>query len=363
VCARITLSAPSRLMPTTCNRRTVGDRRRALLSRGGGRRRRLRAVPRAIGAWRRAGRWWSRAWVLAGGVGIVAAAASVAPVLAPAASRAWTVQPTPSPKGAAASALAGVSCATPRGCEAVGYSTTGSGVGVMLAERWNGARWSIQQTGRARGARASLLFGVACPAWRGCVAVGSVTSLTGRTVPLTGEWGPHGWSRARGPVPANVTSRSTSYLAAVACARARSCAAVGYSGNRAGTAGVPLAERWNGRRWALVPIPDPPAAMAAFLSGVSCTATDACVAVGFLTTRAGAVRTLAERWDGASWAIVPAPTPEGATALQLEAVSCGGANACVAVPHGLAADQHPVRGAVGWPSLVARRRPPAPRRL
>lgn len=48
----------------------------------------------------------------------------------------WSTQSTTSPSG-----LSGVSCPARRTCVAVGSSSTGT-----LAERWNGDRWSLQQT-------------------------------------------------------------------------------------------------------------------------------------------------------------------------------------------------------------------------
>ncbi len=84
----------------------------------------------------------------------------------------WSIQPTPNPSGAAVSALSGVSCTTASACIAVGVSTTGSGVRVTLAERWNGTTWRIQRTPNPAGARGSFLNGVSCASPSACTAVG-----------------------------------------------------------------------------------------------------------------------------------------------------------------------------------------------
>jgi hypothetical protein len=52
----------------------------------------------------------------------------------------WAVQPVPVPHYATGS-LTAVSCTSTSNCEAVGSSPYGA-----LAERWNGAHWSIQPT-------------------------------------------------------------------------------------------------------------------------------------------------------------------------------------------------------------------------
>jgi hypothetical protein len=214
---------------------------------------------------------------------------------------------------------------------AVGNFTSSAGFGVMLAERWNGAGWSIERTRVPNQLDTTLLFGVDCPSRRSCVAVGTLIAVDGHAVPLTEQWRDGGWSIRKTPIPARANRRQVSYLADVSCLTSRSCEAVGYSGASAGTAGVPLAERWNGIRWTAQPIPDPPTAAAAFLGGVSCASPDSCVATGFFNDRAGRARTLVEQWDGTEWALEPSPTPAAAETVQLESVSCSTPLACVAV--------------------------------
>lgn len=124
---------------------------------------------------------------------------------------------------------------------------------------------------------------------------------------------------------------NVSYLGSVSCASTTACAAVGYSGNSVGTDGVTLAERWNGVSWAIQRMPHLSDTTASFLSGVSCASLQSCTAVGFSTNRAGDGVTLAERWNGTGWTIQDAPTPEGAIAVQLSGVSCSPPEDCTAV--------------------------------
>jgi hypothetical protein len=90
-----------------------------------------------------------------------------------------------------------------------------------------------------------------------------------------------------------------------------------------------LAEAWNGASWATRKTPNPTGATYNTLLGVSCTSATACTAVGYYDS-GGAQMTLAERWDGTSWTIQPTPNPTGGTFNSLSGVSCTSATACTA---------------------------------
>jgi hypothetical protein len=256
---------------------------------------------------------------------VFAIVGTMAPATA-AASPHWAIQPTPNPAGASNSVLAGVSCASTRDCLAVGHFTDRAGAGAPLAERWDGARWSIERVARPAGARTSVLFEVSCASRSTCVAVGSSTGRTGVTVPLAERWDGRRWSTLR----TRAGGTSVSYLAGVSCPSSSNCVAVGYVGNAAGTAGVPLAERWVGGSWVVQRAPRPSAAAVAFLSGVSCTSMRSCVAVGFSVGAEHIGRPLAERWDGHRWSIERTPSPQAATEVQLAGVSCALHGQCMA---------------------------------
>jgi hypothetical protein len=69
-----------------------------------------------------------------------------------------------------------------------------------------------------------------------------------------------------------------------------------------------IAEHWDGSRWTIRRLPVPPVPPGeepvVLPASVSCMSVTACVAVG---SSHGA--TLAERWNGATWTIQPAPNP------------------------------------------------------
>lgn len=85
-----------------------------------------------------------------------------------------------------------------------------------------------------------------------------------------------------------------------------------------------LAEHWNGSTWTIVPVPQSPKHSSTTLSGVSCTSSTFCIAVGSSGPDAGlatAVSTAAEQWNGASWSVAPTPDPSPVPA-GLRKVSC-----------------------------------------
>src|SRR5205823_6314005 len=109
------------------------------------------------------------------------------------------------------------------------------------------------------------------------------------------------------------------------------CTAVGSSDDTNSAVYGTLAERWNGSSWAIQPTPNPSGVYGSRLSGVSCSSASGCTAVGGYVTSSGIEVTLAERWNGTIWAIQPTPNPTGAKSSQLAAVSCNSASACAGV--------------------------------
>ena len=115
------------------------------------------------------------------------------------------------------------------------------------------------------------------------------------------------------------------FLDAVSCVSANMCMATGHRLNSIGAL-VTLAERWDGTRWSLVPSPNLGRSNNELVA-VSCASAAACMAVGF--TQGGPGGTLAESWNGTRWSVVPTPNP-GVTAHALNGVSCPSPGACMA---------------------------------
>jgi hypothetical protein len=212
----------------------------------------------------------------------------------------WTLEPMPRPPHPAQNiTLAAVSCAGPGFCLAVGdYSY---GVGAMpsptardktLAERWNGSSWQVIRT--ANVASWNQLTAVSCTSPRACTAVGS--SASGKFA-LAERWDGSTWTIQSVP---DVNRIGSTQLTAVWCSSDSACMAVGtYNGATAA-----IAESWNGAVWTLHPMPGPPQPEPFVQpAGLSCTGPAGCVAVG------NDGRTLAETCAGARWQITPTPSP------------------------------------------------------
>jgi hypothetical protein len=132
------------------------------------------------------------------------------------------------------------------------------------------------------------------------------------------------------------------YLLGLSCPSANACIAVGNYRNSSPTSSgdLTLAEAWNGTTWAIQTAPNPTGAAcsvdstkrcASFLNAVSCASASACTSVGYYQDGSGADLTLAEAWNGSAWSLQTVPNPSGATSSILNAVSCPSAAACTAV--------------------------------
>jgi len=204
--------------------------------------------------------------------------------------------PTPRPAGARVGFLSGVSCAGPASCAASGFLIDRAGAAVPLIERWDGAAWAIEPSADPAAATDVQLPGVSCPSPWSCTSIGFFSIVTGIEVMLAERWTPAGSVIQRTLYPFGARYVQ---LLGVSCATPRSCTAVGFDNNAPGV-DVVLAERWNGRGWAIQGTPDPAGTAGASLAAVSCPSPTACVAVGSTTTRSGTVLTLVERYPRSS---------------------------------------------------------------
>lgn len=218
--------------------------------------------------------------------------------------------------------LGDVSCGSPHSCTTVGELVIGgfSAEPVTLAEHWDGRRWSTEPTIDVTGAAAVQLHGVSCASPSACTAVGADTGGNGSSPPepLAERWDGSAWTLQSPAAPARPVS---GLLEGVSCPAVSLCIAVGHDDADASA----LTEHWDGTTWTMVPNPAPPAAQ---LMSVSCTAPDACTAVGN-AIGVNPAAALIERWDGSSWTVQPAPAPS-AGRDDLVSVSCPTVSRCVA---------------------------------
>jgi hypothetical protein len=239
----------------------------------------------------------------------------------------WQVRPAAAPVDSPYGALQGVSCTSPTACTAVGFSSIrGETASVPLAESWNGSSWSIQRVPIPNRARQTWLYAVSCRSASACTAVGSYEDHAGIPAGLIERWNGASWS-----LQATGKSADISFLLAVACPAANACLAVGGDNTGVG-ATRPFAEAWNGTSWHTEPMPLPAHIPGGELHGISCTSPFACTAAG---THSGAHSgPMAERWNGTRWRYQATPNPPNATTslsdVSLFGVSCSSATSCAA---------------------------------
>jgi hypothetical protein len=236
----------------------------------------------------------------------------------------WSIQPSPNPAGTIDAELASVACTSARACISVGHFTSGDRE-LTLAERWNGTSWALQATPNAPGTKDDILSGVSC-AGATCTAVGYSFTTHFAQRPLAEVWNGTTWTVQPTPSPAGPSGGAG--LDAVSCTAPDSCMAVGGFSRNGSAQSQPLAERWNGSAWTVVPAPNPHAENGSSLVGVSCTAASACTAGGDFDYADVAQSIFALRWNGATWAMQKQPNPRGQDVNGDNAVSCTSASAC-----------------------------------
>jgi hypothetical protein len=235
----------------------------------------------------------------------------------------WTV--VSSPNEQAASELSSVSCTTSTSCEAVGFYSYNAYMfdqPQTLIESWNGAAWSIASSPSP--GFSNTLEGVTCPQATACVAVGYVVNASGITSTLVESWNGSVWSVIPSP---NVGTYQTSFNG-VSCTSPASCIAAGSTGDPSSPSRA-LVETWDGSTWTVTPGPSTPSGGSG-LMGVSCASSSTCQAVGIQVSQSGQNQTLVESWNGGAWSGLPSPTP-GALGGSLDGISCTATNHCVAV--------------------------------
>ncbi len=299
---------------------------------------------------------------------------------------AWTIDTVPLPSGATSGALNDVSCSAASSCEAVGGYTTAKVPSGLLAEKWNGAAWTLQTTAGINGTGSAvscaaavactaiaaeglgaarfngttwtaqtlaapsgggIVNDVSCDATKSCTAVGrngpgtlgglSAGQQTGNhtlgeptTLPgqltLAEQWNGSTWALQSSQ---NRGGAAGSLAADTSCVpKSSTCEAVGVYNASPAFAPRALAELWNGATWTLQAVPAPPGSA---LSAVSCSSTSACTAVGQTYSSGAATGLLAERWNGSTWTRQTLPLPPSFARGGLGGVSCPTSNWCTAV--------------------------------
>ncbi len=169
-----------------------------------------------------------------------------------------------------------------------------------------------------------LLFGDSCTSTTFCMAVGNNNgNETLTTGTLAESWNGSFWSVVPSPSPSS--SANFDSLSGVSCTSTTFCMAVGTNSHA-----TTLIESWNASVWSVVPSPSP-SSDGNSLDNVSCVSAKDCVAVGSTGGNSTTFsQTLVESWDGTTWSVTPTPTPVYNN-NSFQSVSCTSSTSCMAV--------------------------------
>jgi hypothetical protein len=235
----------------------------------------------------------------------------------------WSVVPSPNGTGQI-NQLTGVAAVSTNDVWAVGFSSSST-----LTLHWNGTAWNIMPSPNP-GTTNNFLYGVTALASNNVWAVGRRASSGSFPGTLTLRWDGTRWNVVPSPNQTLPSGQGvTNELRSVSAAAANDVWAVGGYGAQT------LIEHWNGAAWSIIPSPNV-ADRQNFLTGVMAVAANTAWAVGYaqivVTDPTGEYEeyfpdTLAMRWDGAVWRVVPSPNPSPVNynVLNGVAVAPGGA--------------------------------------
>ena len=192
---------------------------------------------------------------------------------------------------------------------------------------WDGHQWAYQ----ASATKGSVgLVGSACASADDCWAVGGqfVGKLGNQSVGVIVHYDGKSWSSSSFPSPAGAAFNG------VACTSASNCLAAGNRQISATSAHV-LVEHWDGQAWSAMPAPSPKAALWSVLESLTCPSPTDCLALGDADNSAkGPGYFFAERFNGASWSMVPAQNAQQfnmGNASGLSEIACPSPADCLAV--------------------------------
>jgi hypothetical protein len=220
--------------------------------------------------------------------------------------RAWAAVSVGLPAGGVDGDLDGVSCVSAKSCVAVGSYDNAASDTVALSESWNGRTWTASKPPAPAGTIASALQGVSCLTPANCVGVGWYAKRDSGSFVLAEWWNGRKWTVA--PLP---KSGGYGTLYSVSCMSSKYCLAVGDAGAPSGSQGTPSSDVWNGRTWTAKKVPVPPKgntkSALSMLQGVKCLSPTNCVAVGELDLGNGEQYQygFSTFWNGATWRTTP----------------------------------------------------------
>ncbi|HEV2242303.1 MAG TPA: alkaline phosphatase family protein [Streptosporangiaceae bacterium] len=231
----------------------------------------------------------------------------------------WTVQRTQL-LGTNDNSLGAVAGSSPHDVWAVGdflpdAKNSNQDATLTFAEHYNGVTWSVVRTPNL-GPNFASFYGVAAKGGRAW-AVGERLNADYQDRALIEVWNGARWTIADNPQPGSVRDMLFG-------ASAVSPSDVWVVGDREGGNGLfeTLAEHWNGRRWSVVPTPDP-GSTGNHLYAVDAVARDDVWAVGQRLGTQAPDQPLVEHWNGHRWSVVSTPVST-VSSVMLEGVAVNG---------------------------------------
>jgi hypothetical protein len=223
----------------------------------------------------------------------------------PASAATWS--PVPSPNLTQFhNVLWGVDALSPSSAWAVGRADTGTlPINRPVVERWNGTSWTVSPSPLPAGG--GELRDVDATSAGQAWAVGFSNSSNGFNT-LTERWNGSSWRIVPSP---NVGAQN--FLVGLKALPSGDAWAVGSHNVPGSLAFSTMALRWNGTAWNVIPTPDT-ADFENHLLAVDGTAPDDVWAVGHSRNGDYSVSVpLAMHWDGSAWSIMPTPTGRDAS--------------------------------------------------
>ena len=209
----------------------------------------------------------------------------------------WQVIPSPNANGDS-NTLRSVAATGANDVWAVG-SYASNGFFQTLVEHWDGTNWSILPSPHP-GTDGEELRAVAALAANDVWAAGWY-SLSGTELPLIIHWDGNAWSQVPSPNP---TGSWQTHLYGLAASGPQDVWAAGCAYGCRQT----LLEHWDGTQWSIVPSPNPGNYLN-YLYGITATAPNVAVAVGYYGDQGQPGATMVLRWDGGQWTHLPSPSP------------------------------------------------------
>ena len=218
---------------------------------------------------------------------------------------AWSEVPIPSAGTNSIESLSGVAAIASNNVWISGQAWTQATGSITRILRWNGSSFSVVPSPSVPGVTNYLNDIVAVSAsniWAvGYTYTGSYPNYVRK--PLALRWNGSVWSIV--PMPDLGTQNAT--LNTVTATGSSNVWAIGNSVDSSGGAVGPISFRWNGTSWTQVPMAIPPSYYKVAMNGSAAIASNDVWAVGNYTYVDGDTRPLAFHWNGSAWSIVPTP--------------------------------------------------------